>query len=61
MIIHAASMLPEFNNNPEVNSILCEVLRLREDEELSELEKSKSEKMRGNEVLKLMNLLFKNA
>ena len=61
MIIHAASLLPEFNNNPEVNSILCEVLKLREDEEISELEKSKSEKMRGNEVLKLMNLLFKNA
>ena len=61
MIIHAASLLPEFNNNPEVNSILCEVLKLREDEEISEIEKSKSEKMRGNEVLKLMNLLFKNA
>lgn len=60
LAVDAVGFMPEFANNPEVNSILCEVLKLREDEEISEKELRKSTNERGNEVVKLMALLFKN-
>ena len=60
LALDAVSFMPEFGNNPEVNSILCEVLKLREDEELSEQELRKTTRERGNEVIRLMGLLFKN-
>ncbi len=60
LVIHAADVIPEFADNPEVNSVLCEVLKLREDEEESQEEALKSLSVRGNEVLNLMTLLFKN-
>ena len=60
MMIHAASLLPEFAENPEVNSILCEVLRLREDEPPSAEDLHKNAKQWGSEVLSLMTLLFKS-
>ena len=60
MMIHAASLLPEFANNPEVNSILCEVLGLREDEPPSPEDMHKNAKQWGSEVLTLMTLLFKS-
>ncbi len=59
-MINAANVIPEFANNPEVNSVLCEVLKLREDEEESQEEMLKSSSNRGNDVLNLMTLLFKN-
>ncbi len=60
LLIDVVSFLPEFNNNPEVNSIACEVLKLREDEEIPASELSKTPKEKGRDVLKLMTLLFKN-
>ena len=60
LVINAANVIPEFMNNPEVNSVLCEVLKLREDEEESQEESLKSSANRGNDVLNLMTLLFKN-
>ena len=61
LMLDAVSFIPEFDNNPEVNSILCEVMKLREDEEMLATEVGKSTMDRGNTVLKLMNMLFKNA
>ena len=60
MMIHAASLLPEFADNPEVNSILCEMLKLREDEPPSAEDLHKNAKQWGSEVLTLMTLLFKS-
>ncbi|MBQ3457323.1 MAG: TerB N-terminal domain-containing protein [Synergistaceae bacterium] len=60
LILSALSFMPEFGNNPEVNSILCEVMKLREDEEPSPDELGKSPSDWGHEVLNLMTLLFKN-
>ena len=60
LILDAVSFMPEFGNNPEVNSILCEVLKLREDEETPPEELLKNPGERGREVLNLMNMLFKN-
>ncbi len=61
LMLDAVSFMPEFGNNPEVNSILCEVMKLREDEEMSAAEFGKNPIDRGSTVLKLMTLLFKNA
>ena len=61
LMLDAVSFMPEFGNNPEVNSILCEVMKLREDEEMSAAEFGKNPIDRGGSVLKLMALLFKNA
>ncbi len=60
LILHAVSFMPEFGGNPEVNSILCEVLKLRESEEPTPEDLAKSASDWGNEVLTLMNLLFKS-
>ncbi|MBQ3403011.1 MAG: TerB N-terminal domain-containing protein [Synergistaceae bacterium] len=60
MILHAVSFMPEFGGNPEVNSILCEVMKLRESEEPSAEDLAKSASTWGNEVLNLMTLLFKS-
>ena len=60
LLLDAVNFLPDFKDNPEVNSIACEVLRLREDEEIPPDELKKSTKERGRDVLKLMTLLFKN-
>ena len=60
LILDAVSFMPEFGNNPEVNSILCEFLKLREDEERPAEENLKTTGDRGTEVLKIMNMLFKN-
>ncbi|MBR1658520.1 MAG: TerB N-terminal domain-containing protein [Synergistaceae bacterium] len=60
LILHALSFMPEFGNNPEVNSILCEVMKLREDEPPTPEDLSKSANDWGHEVLNLMTLLFKN-
>ena len=60
LLLDAVSFLPDFKDNPEVNSIVCEVLRLREDEEISPDELRKNTKEKGRDVLKLMTLLFKN-
>ena len=60
LLLDVVSFLPEFNNNPEVNSIACEVLKLREDEEIPASELSKTPKEKGRDVLNLMTLLFKN-
>ncbi len=43
-----------------MNSILCEVLQLREDEEIPEQELRRSPKDKGAQVMKVMTLLFKN-
>ena len=59
LMLHAVSFMPEFGENPEVNSILCEVMKLREDEEPTQEELSRSSSDWGREVLNLMNLLFK--
>ena len=61
LMLDEVSFMPEFGNNPEVNSILCEVMKLREDEEMPASEVGKSPMDRGSSVLKLMTLLFKNA
>ena len=60
LVLDVVSFMPEFGNNPEVNSILCEVLKLREDEEIPPEELVKNSSERGREVLNLMNMLFKN-
>ncbi|MBQ9390125.1 MAG: TerB N-terminal domain-containing protein [Synergistaceae bacterium] len=60
LILHAVSFMPEFGGNPEVNSILCEVMKLREDEAPSPEDAGKTANDWGNEVLNLMTLLFKN-
>ena len=61
LVLSALSFMPAFGNNPEVNSILCEYLELREDEEMTEQEIRRTPKEWGNEVMKLLALLFKNA
>ncbi len=60
LILDAVSFMPEFGNNPEVNSILCEYLKLDEEEERPAEENMKTTGDRGTEVLKIMNMLFKN-
>ena len=60
LILCAVNIIPEFMNNPEVNSVLCEYLRLDENEALTELEMRKTPKDWGIEVMKLMALLFKS-
>ncbi len=60
LVIDAVKVIPEFADNPEVNSVLCEVLKLREDDEESQQEALKSSLNRGKDVLNLMTLLFKN-
>ena len=59
LALNIVSFIPEFANNPEVNSVLCEFLKLREDEEIPPEVMMKSPSELGNEVLKLMTLLFK--
>ncbi len=59
-ILGAVSFLPEFGDNPEVNSVLCEFLRLDENEEIPEQELNKSLKERGKETMKVLSPLFKN-
>ena len=61
LVLSILSFMPTFGDNPEVNSILCEYLNLREDEELTDQENRRSPKEWGNEVMKLLALLFKNA
>ena len=60
LVIEILSFMSEFANNPEVNSILCEFLRLREDEETPIEELNKTPSDRGSEILKIMGMLFKN-
>ena len=60
LILHAVSFMPEFGENPEVNSILCEVMKLRETDEPTPEDLGKTANDWGHEVLGLMNLLFKN-
>lgn len=60
LALNIASFIPEFANNPEVNSVLCEFLKLREEEEIPPEVMIKSPSELGNEVLKLMSLLFKS-
>ena len=60
LALEAVSFMPGYGGNPEVNSILCEVLQLREDEEIPELELRRSPKDKGAQVMKVMTLLFKN-
>ena len=60
LILHAVSFMPGYGGNPEVNSILCEVMKLREDEEMSKEDSAKTASDWGNEVLSLMTLLFKS-
>ncbi|MBR0034729.1 MAG: hypothetical protein IJP54_03540, partial [Synergistaceae bacterium] len=60
LALDAVSFMPGYGGNPEVNSILCEVLQLREDEEISEQELRRSPKDKGAQVMKVMTLLFKN-
>ena len=61
LVLSAVSFMPEFGNNPEVNSILCEYLDLREEEEMTEQELKRTPKEWGSEVMKLLALLFKNS
>lgn len=61
MVLSAVSFMQEFGDNPEVNSVLCEYLGLNENEELTELELTKTPKEWGNDILKLSALLFKNS
>ena len=61
LVLSALSFMPVFADNPEVNSILCEYLDLREDEAMTEQESRRTPKEWGNEVMKLLALLFKNA
>lgn len=60
LALDAVSFMPGYGGNPEVNSILCEVLQLREDEEIPEQELRRSPKDKGAQVMKVMTLLFKN-
>ena len=60
LALDAVSLLQGYGGNPEVNSILCEVLGLNESEEIPEKEMKKSPKDKGAEVMKMMALLFKN-
>ena len=60
LALDAVSFMPGYGGNPEVNSILCEVLQLREDEEIPEQEIRRSPKDKGTQVMKVMTLLFKN-
>ena len=60
LILHAVSFMPGYGGNPEVNSILCEVMKLRESEEPTQEYLAKTASDWGNEVLGLMTLLFKN-
>ena len=59
LVLDIVGIMPEFANNPEVNSILCEFLKLDENEEIPPEELVKKSGNRGNAVLKIMNLLFK--
>ncbi|MBQ7560065.1 MAG: TerB N-terminal domain-containing protein [Synergistaceae bacterium] len=59
LILDIVSFMPEFGNNPEVNSILCEFLKLDENEQTPPEELTKKTSDRGSEILKIMNLLFK--
>ena len=59
-MLEAVSFMPEFGNNPEVNSVLCEVLKLREDEEIPEKELRKPLREKGKEAMKVLVPLFKN-
>ena len=59
LILDIVSFMPEFGNNPEVNSILCEFLKLDENEQTPPEELTKKTSDRGSEILKVMNLLFK--
>ena len=61
LFLDAVSFMPEFAEDPDVNSVLSEILKLREDEEIPAFELAKPAGERGTEVLKLMTLLFKNA
>ncbi|MBQ7216113.1 MAG: TerB N-terminal domain-containing protein [Synergistaceae bacterium] len=60
LALDAVSFMPGYGDNPEVNSILCEVLQLREDEEIPDQELRRSPKDKGAQVMKVMTLLFKN-
>ncbi|MBR2207566.1 MAG: TerB N-terminal domain-containing protein [Synergistaceae bacterium] len=60
LVLEVLSFMTEFANNPEVNSILCEFLKLREDEETPAEELSKTTGDRGSEIIKIMGMLFKN-
>ena len=60
LALDAVSFMPGYGGNPEVNSILCEVLQLREDEEIPPQELGRSPKDKGAQVMKVMTLLFKN-
>ena len=60
LVLDAVSYIPGYGGNPEVNSILCEYLNLREDEEIPAQDLAKSPREKGAEVMKLMALLFKN-
>ena len=60
LVIEILSFMAEFANNPEVNSILCEFLKLREDEETPVNELNKNPGDRGSEILKILGMLFKN-
>ena len=60
LVLEVLSFMPEFAENPEVNSILCEYLKLREDEETPIEELNKNPGDRGSEILKIMAMLFKN-
>lgn len=59
-VIDAVNFLPDFANNPEVNSVLCEFMKLRESEEPAPEELTRTANERGREIVKLMSLLFKN-
>ena len=59
-ILEAVSFMPEFGNNPEVNSILCEVLKLKEDEAIPEQEARKTLREKGKDAMRVLVPLFKN-
>ncbi|MBR0252180.1 MAG: TerB N-terminal domain-containing protein [Synergistaceae bacterium] len=61
LVLDILSFMPEFANDPDLNSILCEIMKLRESEETPPKELVKSATERGKEVVKIMTLLFKNA
>lgn len=56
-MLDAVSFMPEFGNNPEVNSILCEVLKLDETEEIPE---GKPTREQGKAAMNVLAPLFKN-
>ena len=60
LVLEILSFMPEFANDPAVNSILCEFLKLREDEETPTEELNKTPGDRGSEILKILGMLFKN-